>query len=127
MEASSGCVGDNGVEKAEAMISKRDTGYITTKPEESDPYCNLCSTKDPEPIEVYSLGFYTRHEQNVVTLLLCQTHRIDLMQTLARTLEIRVSLTATLNNPSLACCKGTVLHGCAKSCECDGCRGQEGE
>ncbi len=100
MEASYGCVGASGAEKAAAMTSKRDTGYIiTTEEGMSAPHCNLCSSKQPTPIDVYIIGFYTRQEQNVFVINLCQTHRIDLMQAIAQTLEIRVALTAFAANP----------------------------
>ncbi len=107
-------------------MTKRDTGYITITEGMSDPYCNLCSTKEGTPIDARSIGFYTRQEQNVFTLLLCQTHRIDLMQTLAKTLEIKVAITAALNTPCHNCCPPPPFKcECEVFCEFDKCKGHE--
>ena len=76
-------------------MSKRETGYVTvTTKEMADPYCKLCSSKDDPPIDARSIGFYTRQEQNIFTLDLCQGHRIDLLRVIISTLEVEMVLMA---------------------------------
>lgn len=58
-------------------------------PRPGNEYCNLCSfTQEPKDVRV--LAFYTRHGQNIITLKLCQRHRLDLVLalTIAQSMEV---------------------------------------
>ena len=59
------------------------TGYIEVRfpRDPSDPYCNLCGSKD-EPKDAREVAFFTRYGQNVITLGLCVRHRLDLVTAL---------------------------------------------
>ena len=46
-----------------------------------NPYCNLCGSHG-EPKDVRELAFYTKHNQNLITLGFCMRHRLDLAMAL---------------------------------------------